>query len=168
MGDGAAVVPAPKSFPVLCRLVSHGVGGVSRLAYRYVRDITQRGANAAHKNAPCSLAPEMQAPRLCRNFRIVSIRPTRCFVSLTTPPTSVDSCCEASPHCGGREDILTAAEKYRIQEIILAIPSASARQQKRNSCNLSEDRNAPLRTLPALYQLANGEVRYSEDPQCGN
>lgn len=58
---------------------------------------------------------------------------------------------------GGRDDILPMAEKYGIEEIVLAIPSASRRDRLDilNICHLT---GCSLRTLPGLYQLANGEV----------
>ena len=61
------------------------------------------------------------------------------------------------PIVGGRESILAAAEKYRIQEIVLAIPSASSRQQ-RAILSICQKTKCTLRTLPVIYQLANGEV----------
>ena len=61
------------------------------------------------------------------------------------------------PIVGGRESILSAVEKYRIQEIVLAIPSASAKQQ-RAILSICQNTKCTLRTLPAIYQLANGEI----------
>lgn len=54
------------------------------------------------------------------------------------------------PIVGGRESILAAAEKYRIQEIVLAIPSASSRQQ-RAILSICQKTKCTLRTLPVIY-----------------
>ena len=58
---------------------------------------------------------------------------------------------------GTRDNILSVVEKYRIEEIIIAIPSATA-QQRREIVNLCQKTDCELLTLPAIYQLASGEV----------
>ena len=58
---------------------------------------------------------------------------------------------------GTRDNILSVVEKYRIEEIIIAIPSATA-QQRREIVNLCQKTNCELLMLPAIYQLASGEV----------
>ncbi len=58
---------------------------------------------------------------------------------------------------GTRNDIVSCAEKYRIDEIIIAIPSATA-EQRRTILNICQKTDCKLLTLPAIYQLANGEV----------
>ncbi len=61
------------------------------------------------------------------------------------------------PIVGSRERIVAAVEKYRVEEIIFAIPSASAKTRGDIlvECNKTSCR---LRTLPGIYQLVNGEV----------
>ena len=58
---------------------------------------------------------------------------------------------------GGRESILDAAEKYNVEEIVMAIPSAT-RRQKLDMLEVCQKTGCSLRTLPGIYQLANGEV----------
>ena len=58
---------------------------------------------------------------------------------------------------GTREDIVSAVKKYRIEEIIFAIPSATA-EQRRTLVEICQQTDCKLLTLPAIYQLANGEV----------
>lgn len=61
------------------------------------------------------------------------------------------------PVAGGRDDILACVEKYKIDKIYLAIPSASAKQ-KRDILNICKETDCELKSLPGLYQLVNGEV----------
>mgnify|MGYP004722740215 CR=1 FL=1 len=58
---------------------------------------------------------------------------------------------------GTREDIVSTVKKYRIEEIIFAIPSATA-EQRRTLVEICQQTDCKLLTLPAIYQLANGEV----------
>lgn len=58
---------------------------------------------------------------------------------------------------GGRDDILHNVSKYRIDKIYLAIPKASA-LDRREILNICSETQCELKNLPAMYQLANGEV----------
>ena len=64
------------------------------------------------------------------------------------------------PIVGGRDEIMAAADKYRIDEIFLAIPSASV-QQKRDILNICNETGCKLRQLPGMYQFMTGEVSVS-------
>ena len=64
------------------------------------------------------------------------------------------------PIVGGRDEILSAVEKYRIDEIYLAIPSASA-EQKRDILAICSETNCKLKQLPGLYQFVVGEATVS-------
>lgn len=58
---------------------------------------------------------------------------------------------------GSVDEIESVVEKYHAEEIIIAIPSATPIQRRRivNACQKT---GCELLTLPAIYQLANGEV----------
>ncbi|MDO4332377.1 MAG: nucleoside-diphosphate sugar epimerase/dehydratase [Eubacteriales bacterium] len=62
---------------------------------------------------------------------------------------------------GGREKIIESADLYGIDEIFLAIPSASP-TQIREILEICKETNCKLRSLPGLYQLVNGEVNVSK------
>lgn len=59
---------------------------------------------------------------------------------------------------GGRESIIEMAEKFGINEIIVAIPSASKREIS-TILNICQKTNAALKILPGVYQLVTGEVK---------
>lgn len=65
------------------------------------------------------------------------------------------------PIVGGRDKILEAAEKYDIDEIIFAIPSATV-QTKKEFLDICKESGCKLRTLPGMYQLINGDVSVSQ------
>ena len=64
------------------------------------------------------------------------------------------------PIVGGRDEILSAAEKYKIDEIYIAIPSATV-QQKRDILNICSETGCKLRQLPGMYQFVTGEITVS-------
>ncbi len=67
---------------------------------------------------------------------------------------------EGVPIVGNRYDIPEMAEKYGIDRIIFAIPAASGKNRK-EILNICKGTNCHLQTVPAVYQLVNGEVKVS-------
>ena len=65
------------------------------------------------------------------------------------------------PIVGGRDSILEAVEKYNIDQILFAIPTASP-EEKRDILNICQETNCELKSLPGVYQLANGQVSLSK------
>lgn len=68
---------------------------------------------------------------------------------------------EGVPIVGGREDIIASVQKYHIEEILFAIPTASA-QTRSEILNICKETNCDLKRLPGMYQLANGEISLSK------
>lgn len=68
---------------------------------------------------------------------------------------------ENVPIVGGRETIQENVSKYGIDEIMLAIPSASGRD-RRDILEICKETRCELKQLPGIYQLAKGEVLLSK------
>ena len=64
------------------------------------------------------------------------------------------------PVVGGKDDILLNVEKYKIEKIFLAIPSATA-EQRRDILDICKETGCELKILPSVYQLATGKVTVS-------
>ena len=62
---------------------------------------------------------------------------------------------------GGRDKILESVEKYRINKIILAMPSAD-RKDIRDILEICKETDCQIQTVPGVYQLGNGEVNVSK------
>ena len=62
---------------------------------------------------------------------------------------------------GGRDKIIESVEKYKIDKIILAMPSADRKDIKAilEICNQTD---CQIQTVPGVYQLVNGEVNVSK------
>lgn len=61
------------------------------------------------------------------------------------------------PIVGGRDDILLNADKYKIETILIAIPSASA-SDKREIVNICKETGCELKILPGMYQFVSGSI----------
>ena len=61
------------------------------------------------------------------------------------------------PIVGGRDSILLNVEKYKIEKIYLAIPSASA-EQRRDILGICHETSCELKNLPSIRQLVTSNV----------
>lgn len=62
---------------------------------------------------------------------------------------------------GDRNAIKRSVERYGIEQIIIAIPSAGSRKL-RPILDICKDTDCELKILPGMYQLVNGEVNVSK------
>ena len=81
-----------------------------------------------------------------------------CFID--DNPNKWNRYIERVPIVGGRDDILSAVEKYRVNKIYYAIPSAPA-ESKKEILNICSETNCELKQVPGLYQLVLGQVSVS-------
>ncbi|SFC86173.1 polysaccharide biosynthesis protein [Ruminococcus albus] len=58
---------------------------------------------------------------------------------------------------GGRDDILLSVQKYNVNAIYVAIPSASP-EDRREVLNICKETGCELKNLPGIYQLVTGDV----------
>ena len=61
------------------------------------------------------------------------------------------------PIAGKREDIPGLVEKYKVDEIYIAMPSAPAKDRK-EIIEICRETGCRVKILPGIYQLLNGEV----------
>ncbi len=64
---------------------------------------------------------------------------------------------EGIPVVGGRDDILLNVQEYDIDKIYIAIPTATA-ESRRDILNICKETKCELKNLPAMFQIASGEV----------
>ena len=65
------------------------------------------------------------------------------------------------PIVGGRDTILENVEKYQVEKIYLAIPSATL-EQRRDILNICKETDCELKVMPGISQLAKGEVSVTD------
>ena len=68
---------------------------------------------------------------------------------------------EGVPVVGGRDDIFLNVDKYHINQILLAIPTATP-HQKRDILNICKESKCEMKILPGVYQFVTGEVSLSK------
>lgn len=65
------------------------------------------------------------------------------------------------PVVGGREEILDAAREYKIDVILIALPSVS-KEENSKIIKISKESNCKLKILPGIYELIDGKVSVQE------
>ena len=65
------------------------------------------------------------------------------------------------PITGGRDSIVEAVDKYQINQILFAIPTATP-AERRDILNICKETKCELKSLPGVFQLVNGEVSLSK------
>lgn len=136
-----------------------------RFGYRFVnlerakREKTEKSAHVKHHVMVIGAgAAGMTVLRELHNSRELTSR--ACCV-IDDNPNKWNRFIEGTPIVGGRDTILENAEKYDIDTIMLTMPSASAKD-KRDILNICKETHCELKSLPGIYQLANGEVLISK------
>lgn len=132
-----------------------------RFGYRFVnleRAKREKTEKSAHVMVIGAGAAGMTVLRELHNSRELTSR--ACCV-IDDNPNKWNRFIEGTPIVGGRDTILENAEKYDIDTIMLTMPSASAKD-KRDILNICKETHCELKSLPGIYQLANGEVLLSK------
>ena len=62
---------------------------------------------------------------------------------------------------GGRHDIQEACDKYKIDEILVAMPSIDQKEMA-EILNICKDTKCKIKKLPGIYQMVNGDVHLSD------
>ncbi|MDD6331785.1 MAG: nucleoside-diphosphate sugar epimerase/dehydratase [Clostridium sp.] len=132
----------------------------SRFAYRFIRMLKNK--RIRNKNATRIMI--VGAGESC-NMLIKEITNSsyingqvKCLID--DDPAKIGKYVQGIKVVGDRDTILHNARKYEIDEIIIALPSASKKSIKEIT-NICKESDCELKILPGMYQLVNGEVGIS-------
>ena len=62
---------------------------------------------------------------------------------------------------GGRDKIIEAVEKYKVEEILVAMPSVD-KKDLADILNICKETKCKIKRLPGIYQLINGDIHMSD------
>lgn len=150
-------VELPLSFPILNALFLTLLISCSRFSYRLLRKLHhKRSFNGAQKRTML-IGAGSAGMFVLREFQ-TSENSKNCVVCIVDDDADKQGKYLRNVKiCGTRRDIVELAKKYRVEEIIFAIPTAPTKDRKEilNICQLT---GCNLKMLPGIAQLANGEV----------
>ena len=150
----------PRSFPAIYMLILCLLCGALRLSYRCVRR-TRAGLRSEGEKRTMLIGGGQAGAITLREFQTSPRSENKVVCIIDDSPNKVGSYLRGVKIVGGRSSIPAMAEKYDVDEIVLAIPSAS-RHEKLQILSYCHNTSCTLRTLPGICQLANGEVRIEQ------
>ena len=145
-----------RSFSVIYLLILVVFIGAVRMSYRLLR-FTLRGGEAGEKKRTMVIGGGAAGAMVIREL-LLSERSANKVVCVTDDnPAKIGTYLRGVRIAGSTEDIPSLVERNRIEEIIFAIPSAS-RSERARILGICRETGCRLRTLPGIYQIANGDV----------
>ena len=147
----------PRSFPAIYMLILCLLCGALRCCVRR----TRAGLRSEGEKRTMLIGGGQAGAIALREFQTSPRSENKVVCIIDDSPNKVGSYLRGVKIVGGRSSIPAMAEKYDVDEIVLAIPSAS-RQEKLQILSYCHNTSCTLRTLPGICQLANGEVRIEQ------
>ena len=152
----------PRSYYLLFFFLMLVTTIVTRFSYRAMRLMKHRFSKGEHEilntmiigagEAGNIIIREMQASRHLS-------RRVRCLID--DNPSKKGKYLHGVEVVGNRNDIVEMAKKYKIDEIVIAIPTLQA-SDRREIIRLCNETGCKMKVLPGVYQLINEEVSVSK------
>ena len=97
-------------------------------------------------DAGCTIVKELQSSNKITKTAVCMIDDDK---------TKKNTYIEGVPVVGNRNDIIEMAKKYEVAEIIIAIPSLSAKA-KADILNICKETKCKVKVIPGIYEFVNG------------
>lgn len=134
---------------------------VTRFVYRALRTFVEKRTDSAKNVNVMVIGAGEAGNSLIREMKSSSYIQKNALCVIDDDKSKIGNYIHGVKVVGGREYILEAVAKYHIDEIIIAIPSAS-KHTVRELLDICKQTKCELKTLPGMYQLVNGEVNVSQ------
>ena len=152
----------PISYYIVGAAGQFGLTTAVRFAYRYISmERTRREQSVRTKYNVMVIGAGAAGQTILRELRNSTEVSAKACCVIDDNPNKWDRYMDGVPIVGGRDSIMEAVEKYKIDQILFAIPTASV-QEKRDILNICKETGCELKSLPGIYQLANGEISLSK------
>lgn len=150
--------------------VSYYVSGITvqfiatlgiRFFYRFVLLLRGRTNNEVQKKNVMIVGAGSAGQMLFRDIKhsIETNETVACFID--DNPNKWNRYIDDVPVFGSRDHILEAVDKFKIEKIYVAVPSANP-QDKRDILRVCNETSCELMNLPGMYQLYTGQVSVSK------
>ena len=152
----------PRSYFVMGYILSFCATAAIRFSYRMLRMIVRHMEHRVEKKSERIMVigggagGQMIIKELQNSSRLNSVV---CCV-IDDNPNKRGRLLEGVEIVGNRQDIVYMAEKYKITNIIFAIPTCPP-EDRRAILNICKETGCKLKAIPGMYQLVNNEVSVS-------
>ena len=141
-------------------LITMCVGG-SRFAYRFIRLYMNKGKSRRNLERVMIIGAGFAGEKIYREISASSqvYKEVVCFIddNVQKHQRSLHNI----PIVGGRNEILEAAKKYKIEEILVAMPSVDDKEIA-EILNICKETKCKIKRLPGIYQMVNGDIHLSD------
>ena len=141
-------------------LLTMCVGG-SRFSYRLLRFYSNRGKSKRDLERVMIIGAGLAGEKI---YREISSAPqvykeVICFIddNIAKHQRSLHNV----PIVGGRDKIIEASKEYKIEEILVAMPSVDEKDLA-DILNICKETKCKIKKLPGIYQMLNGDVHLSD------
>lgn len=150
----------PRSYPLIYFILLLAFITFLRFSYRFaskVKSMLRTNKTDVPENRVMIIGAGRSGATVLREMQTSSHSDGSVVCMLDKDPAKIGKYIHGVEVVGNCDDIPSFVEKYKINEIILAIPTATY-AEKREIIDSCQNTKCSLRIVPALYQLANGEV----------
>ncbi len=154
---GVLNLPVPRSFPILNALLLMILLLGSRFSYRFLRAIRQSGIQESSRIRTMLIGAGAAGSTILQDLRQSAQSRNRVVCIIDDDTAKLGRRLHGVPIVGGRAQILDAAKRFNVSEIIVAIPSAT-HSQRRELLSICQETGCTVKTIPGLTELTNGEV----------
>lgn len=154
-------ITMPKSWYPINWLLLMAMIGASRFFYRIIRIVLRErhllGRTRENESRVMIIGAGAAGDKIAKEISQVATlnKQVVCFIDDMSSKRGMRV--QGKPIYGNRTKIKDAIEKFRVDEIIIALPSVSA-NEKREIIDICKETTCSLKTLPGIYQLVEGEV----------
>ena len=145
----------PDSYVVFGYILQIIFASLARFSYRFILLLRNNKSEGAKR--VMLIGAGDAGLQLLRDINKSNLSEARVVCIIDDNPNKQGRYIEGIPIVGSRNDILKNVDKYNIDSIYYAIPTAT-NEQKRDILNICKETNCEIKVLPGLYQIVNGEV----------
>lgn len=155
------VVPLPRSYYPLYTIILIALCFGSRYGYRFVRTMLHSHIDEEKKKRVLIVGAGRAGNELIREINNSEFLKLKIVGVVDDDTTKIGNYIHGIKIVGNKDTIVQNVRELKVEEIIVAIPSASVSQLK-DILEVCKQTGCELKRLPGIYQLVNGEVSVSK------
>lgn len=162
LGTMAFLERMPVSYYLFGAILMYmGLTGI-RFSYRFLRMMKGKAtvdSNIKRKNVMI-VGAGAAGQTLMREYKQSEKLNSRLCCFIDDNPNKLNRLVDGIPVVGDRHDIPYMVKKYKVDKIVIALPTAS-KEDKKEILNIAKETGCELLTIPGTFQLIKGEVSVS-------
>ena len=151
----------PRSFYIIYTILLLVMEIAVRFSYRLMRFVRNEYYGRKQPNNVMVIGAGDAGAAIIKEMRLSKYVEQKVCCVIDDNPAKLFRYIEGCQIVGNRNDILNNVEKYNIQKIVIAIPTAT-RKEIKELVTICQKTECEIRILPGTYQLINGEVSVSQ------